>query len=237
MKTVAIIQARMGSTRLPGKSLLPLAGEPMLYRIIERVKRCETLDEIVLATTELREDDALVVEAQIAGIKCYRGSENDLVDRIFKCALAYGADIIVRICADNPFIEPSEVDRIVKEFLNYDDQVFLDEKLLFSNTQEIDNNGYPDGIGAEVYDTDTFKWLYKELTSEEYREHPHLVFYNTGYVKTCQCPKEHRSNAKIDVNTKEEYKYAKKVYDYFGHNNFAYKDYVEKMNGDSMGRN
>lgn len=239
MKVVGIIQARMGSTRLPGKSLLPLAGKPMLYRIIERVKRCKTLDEIVLATPYSYENTVLHEIASELGVHWFAtcGAENDLVDRIYKCAKMYEADVIVRICADNPFIEPSEVDRIVEIFsYHVEGECQYIDKRMYSNTQGIDENGYPDGIGAEVYHISSFKALHEVAVGDD-REHPHQFFYRNNLVNTTQCPKEHSfPEAKIDVNTQADYDFARMVFDGFGHNDFAYKDYVEKINGNSVGR-
>lgn len=215
----------MGSQRLPGKSLLPLAGKPMLWRIIERVKRCETLDEVILATTMKPEDHILCQIAEELGIGWYSGSENDLVSRIYACAKITEADVIVRICSDNPFIEPSEVDRIVNYSI-----ANADVDKLFTNTQPINNNGYPDGIGAEVYTINQLEFMTCDLESPEHREHPHKFFYENNLVETCHCPIEHSfPDVKIDVNTQSDYDFAKMVFDGFGHNNFAYKDYVEKL--------
>lgn len=151
-KVVAIIQARMGSKRKPGKSMADLAGKPLLYRFIERVVRAKTLDEIVLATTRKKEDDVLVGISKELNISFFRGSENDLIDRYYQAAKQFKADIVVRLCADNPVIEPGEIDRIVEYHLQSDND-------FSSNTHNIDNNGYPDGLGAEVYNFITIEKL------------------------------------------------------------------------------
>src|SRR6188508_2758933 len=106
MKTVAIIQARLGSTRLPGKVLLDLAGEPMLARVVNRVRRAKRVNEVVIATTTEPRDDAL--ESLCADRKwaCSRGSENDVLDRYFQAAKAHQAEVVVRITSDCPLIDP-----------------------------------------------------------------------------------------------------------------------------------
>lgn len=221
---VGIIQARMGSKRLRGKSILPLAGKPLLHRFIERALKSKTIDSIILATTMKEEDDVLCKIAQNLGVICFRGSENDLVDRLYQCAKMFNADVIVRLCADNPLIEAEEIDRIVNKFL------FSSRKgCLFSNTQNINNNGYPDGLGAEVYDIRTLEWLHSNIKDPLAREHPHETFYKNDIVETIQCPSQiiGHSNLKLDVNTQEEYEYIKNIYDRFGHNDFHFVDYME----------
>ena len=222
VKIVGIIQCRTGSKRLPDKALMSLAGRPMLWRYIERCKRIEMLDELVLATTELYRDNVLCDIAELLNIKWFRGSEDDLVDRIYQCAIKHKADVIVRLCADNPLIEPEEADRIIKYFLERSYTVIPS---LISNTQNLKSNNYPDGIGCEIYDIDSFKWTFNGD-----REHPHSKFYQRGWIETIPCPKEFAyPQIKLDVNTKKEYEYVKKIYDHFGHNNFHVTDYIRGL--------
>ena len=227
MRVVGVIQARMGSTRLPGKSMLPLAGKPLLERFIERVKRTETLDEIVLATTTKEEDDVLVKLAIKLGIEVFRGSENDLVDRIFKAGMHFRADVIVRLCADNPLIEPLEIDRIVRDHLAH-----AMEDYLHTNTQDVNGSGYPDGLGAEVYDFMTFAKLWKESKIEEYREHPHKIFYVSNRVRTIDCPDDMKyPKITLDVNTEADYAFVESIYNKFGHSDFHFRDYIGDICG------
>ncbi|MCX5696388.1 MAG: glycosyltransferase family protein [Candidatus Omnitrophica bacterium] len=208
---VGIIQARMGSKRLPGKSILDLAGKPLLFRFIERVKRAETLTQVVLATTENNEDDILTQIAEGLGIDIFRGSENDLIDRYYQAAKNAKADLIVRLCADNPVVEPKEIDRIVRVHLKSGND-------FSANTHNIDNNGYPDGLGAEVYNFALMERLRQITNDPRNREHPHSYVYEhrecfkTG---TVECPAEfRRPELKLDVNTQQEYRFLKDIYDY-----------------------
>ena len=227
MRVVGIIQARMGSTRLPGKSMLPLAGKPLVQRFIERVLRAETLDDIILAIPVNKEDDILCEVAKELNIEVFRGSENDLVDRIFKCAMHHRADVIVRLCADNPLIEPMEIDRIVRQYLAHGSEDFL-----YTNTQEVDGNGYPDGLGAEVYSFMTFAKLWKSVRGKEHREHPHLSFYDKEWLRTIDCPSDMQyPEIKLDVNTQEEYEFVKGIYNKFGHGYFHFRDYIGDISG------
>lgn len=208
-RVVLIAQARMGSTRLPGKSLMDLAGAPLVGRLLERVKRCHRLDEIVLATTTKSEDDPLARLAGEYGVGCFRGSENDLVDRYYQAARAHNAGTVVRLPADNPVPEPSEIDRIIEFHLTGVSD-------FSSNLAEVLGNGYPDGIGAEAFDITCLEEIWRQVTDPHRREHPHLNFFDYATqqptapdrfrVGTVKCPAEFaRPDVVLDVNTAEQY--------------------------------
>lgn len=211
-RVVAITQARMGSKRLPRKSMADIAGKPLLWHVLERVKRTRQVDEIVLATTTKLEDDILVSLAEECGVSTFRGSEDDLVDRYYRAAKAYKADVVVRICADNPVLEPEEIDRIVQYHLK-------GESDFSSNTHNIDGNGYPDGLGAEVFDFQKLEELWRIATDPRHREHPHSYFYDYPEkyrIGTILCPPEfRRSGLKLDVNTSEELEYIRSIFEYW----------------------
>lgn len=211
-RVVAIIQARMGSHRLPGKSMADLAGHPLLWQFLQRVERAKRLDEIVLATTHKTEDDVLEKVAKDCGVAVFRGSENDLVDRYLQAAKKFRADVVVRICADNPVIEPAEIDRIVEFHLKGGSD-------FSSNTHNILENGYPDGLGAEAFDIDKLEEVAKLATDPRNREHPHTYFYEHPEkyrIRTIPCPAEFcRSELKLDVNLPEELNYLRSIYEYW----------------------
>lgn len=210
-KVVMILQARMGSTRLPGKSLMPLAGQPLIGRILERVLRCKSVCTIVLATTEKKEDDALAAWGREYGVEVFRGSENDLVDRYYQTALKYNADVIVRLPADNPVAEPKEIDRIVAYHLK-------GEADFSSNTHNILGNDYPDGLGAEVFDFKLLHEIWQITTDPRNREHPHTYIYEHPEkykIGTVPCPKAfRRPDLALDVNTEAEYEFLRNIYNY-----------------------
>lgn len=114
MRVVAITQARMGSTRLPGKVLLDLAGASMLERHVTRLQRTTSLTEVVVATTVQPVDDAVAALCETRGWACFRGSEDDVLDRYYQAARTYDAEIVVRVTADCPLIDPELVDRVVR---------------------------------------------------------------------------------------------------------------------------
>ncbi len=206
----------MGSTRLPGKSLLPLAGAPLVGRILERVKRCTEVHGIVLATTQQREDDALEALGRRHEVAVFRGSEHDLVDRYYQAAKAFGGQVVVRLPADNPVPEPGEIDRIVRYHL-------AGQSHFSSNLAEVHGNGYPNGIGAEVFDIEVLDQVWNACQDPRKREHPHLNFYDYAThqdaapavyrVGTVECPPAfRRPDLVLDVNTREEYEFMAALY-------------------------
>ena len=217
-RVVLIIQARMASTRLPGKSMMNLAGVPLVGRILERVKRCRAIDDIILAIPDTELDKALEVVAKRYNVKVCGGAENDLVDRYYKAALAYEADLVVRIPADNAIPEPGEIDRIVEHHL------LLNRPGFSSNLCEIAGSGYPDGIGAEVFDFSLLADVWRTETDVYKREHVHLNFhdYYAGEpvdsewcpVSTIKCPKSFaRPDLVLDINTMDQYLFIKEIYE------------------------
>jgi len=215
-----VIQARMGSSRLPGKSMLDLAGKPMIYRIIQRVKNCKNIDEIVLAIPNNKDNEILKEIANQLKIKLFCGSEHNLVDRYYHAAIKENAKFVVRLPADNAIPEPQEIDKII------DYHISLARPGFSTNLAQIFNSGYPDGIGAEIFDFCLLEEVWLKDISDEKKEHVHLNFfdYSTGYevdkswcpVSTIKCPSIFaRPDIVLDVNTRQEYEFIKEIYEYF----------------------
>ncbi|HTH15885.1 MAG TPA: N-acetylneuraminate synthase family protein [Magnetospirillum sp.] len=139
---VGILQARMGSTRLPGKILMPLAGAPMLQRLVERLRRSCRLDHLVVATSDQPADDATAQLCRDIGVDCFRGSETDVLSRFLAVAGATGADLVVRLTGDNPFVDGPLVDQLIAEF------EACVPALDYANN--IDGSGYPYGLSLEI---------------------------------------------------------------------------------------
>ena len=154
MNIVAIIQARLGSTRFPEKVFANLVGKPLIWHIINRLKYSQKINTIVLATTNTGRDDELAKWAEIESVNLYRGSENNVLERFYFAAKQYSADIIVRITADDPFKEPMIIDKVIEKLLS--------EKLDFA----YNNNPptFPEGLDTEVF---TFKAIVLKMTMKK----------------------------------------------------------------------
>lgn len=141
MTTIALIQARMGSSRLPGKVLRPLAGKPMIDWVLTRASRARLLDRVVLATTDRPADDALAAHVAALGHAVERGSESDVLDRFARAAAAQQADVVVRITADCPLIDPALIDAVID----------LRNRTGADYASNTDPATYPDGLDVEVF--------------------------------------------------------------------------------------
>ena len=158
---VAIIQARMGSSRLPGKSMADIEGRPMLWHVIQRVKRANLVDRVVVATSTKAADDAIEQMCRDNGVSCYRGSEQDVLDRYYVAARGEKAGQIVRITADCPLIDPEVIDRVVRRFQRGD--------LDYASNAMV--RSYPDGLDTEVFSFSALERAWHEATKASEREH------------------------------------------------------------------
>jgi spore coat polysaccharide biosynthesis protein SpsF len=165
MRIVCVIQARMSSTRLPGKVLLPLAGREVLAHILDRLAVCETIDDVVVATSDQPSDDVLAQWCDLHGVPVFRGNLDDVLDRYYQCAVHACADAVVRITADCPALDPTIVDEVVRGFKasNFD---------LFYLGGE-----FPDGLDCAVFSFSTIERAWREATLKSEREHvgPYVV--------------------------------------------------------------
>ena len=241
-KVSLILQARMGSTRLPGKSLMDLAGSPLVGRILERVKRCKYVDEIVLAIPDTDSDKPLRELGNAYNVTVFSGSENDLVERYYRAALATNTDLVVRLPADNTTPEPEEIDRII------DHHICLNRPGFSSNLSVINDSGYPDGIGAEVFDFSLLKDVRILEENPFKREHLHLNFFDYSSQKavdidwcpisSLQCPVAFRRPELIlDVNTIEQYVFMKALYEalYPRNSEFSIIDIIDWYDNEYQG--
>ena len=177
-KTVAIIQGRMSSSRLPGKILADIAGQPMLTRVFVRTSRAQTLDEVIFATTTDASDDPVAEYCGFGGIPFTRGSLFDVLDRYYQSALQTGADVIVRITADCPVIDPVLIDDVVKTMLE-DDYDFVCNRLPppWQRT-------YPIGLDVEACTFKVLKKAWQEAREPQHREHAMPYFYEGVQLTT-----------------------------------------------------
>jgi spore coat polysaccharide biosynthesis protein SpsF len=158
MRTVAIVQARMGSSRLPGKVLMDLGARTVLARVVHRVRRAALVHDTVVATSSETQDDAVVAECRRLGVKYFRGSERDVLDRYYQCAQAHMATIVVRITADCPLIDKDVVDAVIRSFLE-------------NACDYACNTGYPRGLDVEVLTIEALACAWREASKPYEREH------------------------------------------------------------------
>jgi spore coat polysaccharide biosynthesis protein SpsF len=224
MKTVAIVQARMGSTRLPGKVLQDLAGEPMLARVVNRTCRAKTLQEVVIATTTNTVDDVIVKLCEARGWSWFRGSEEDVLDRYYHAAKKYQADFIVRITSDCPLIDPEVIDHVVQEFLERQPEVDY-----ASNTWP--RRTFPRGLDTEVMRMDVLERAWREDRNPAWREHVTPYIYRNPdrfRIHNVVSPVDY-SAMRWTVDTQEDLAFVRKVYDYFGHDRFSWREVLKVL--------
>lgn len=173
-KTIAIIQARMGSSRFPGKMVAKLGSYAVIEWVLWRVKRAKMLGKVVLATSDLPQDDVLVKIADQYDVSTYRGSETDVLKRFVNAASEYEAETIIRVCADNPFIDPNEIDRLVKFFVSKNCNYAF-------NHQSRLNSKYADGFGAEIFSFKVLNKINKLAQDPRHREHITLYLWEADH--------------------------------------------------------
>ena len=161
MKTVAIIQARMGSTRLPGKVLAHISGKPMLWHVVQRTRQAKALDGVMVATSVEPKDDNVAEFCDNSAFDCFRGSEEDVLDRYFQAAKQFPGSIIVRITADCPLVDSDVIDKVVGTFRDGS----------YDYVSNIFPRTYPDGLDVEVFSLGALERAWLEARDPYDREH------------------------------------------------------------------
>jgi len=203
-----IIQARMGSSRLPGKVLKKLGDRSLLDFQIDRIKEAKTIDFIIVATTMERSDDDIELFCNEKGINCFRGSETDVLSRYYECAKVNNIDTIVRLTADCPLIDPNVIDMVV-------DLYFTSNVDYASNTVPPETSLWPDGSDVEVFSFDALKKAYIESNSNEDREHVTFFFWKNkknGFKTAQLCNSSDWSKYRFTVDYIEDYEVLKLIY-------------------------
>ncbi len=210
LNTVIVIQARRGSSRLPDKILLLLAGEPLLLRLTQRVASSKTPKTIVIATTTNKEDDIVAGLCEDYGLNCFRGSESDLLDRHYNAGLEYNADVLVKIPSDCPLICPDVIDRVL--------EYYADNYTAFDFVSNLHPATYPDGQDVEVIPMHTLKTAFTEAEKVFEREHTTPFIWerperfrigNVRWETGLDFSRSHR----LTIDYQEDYDFIKKVYE------------------------
>lgn len=167
MNRVAIIEARMKSTRLPGKVLKPILGKPMLEILIERIRQARRIDGVVVATTDSAADDPIEALAKSLHVGCFRGSENDVLDRVLQAARRYSADIVVEITGDCPLIEAEKIDQMVCSYQHMQCDFMMNRF----------DGSYPPGLGLRIFWRETLERVNQLTQNPVDREHVTLYVW------------------------------------------------------------
>ncbi|MBI3307202.1 MAG: glycosyltransferase family protein [Candidatus Omnitrophica bacterium] len=206
MRTLSIVQARMGSTRLPGKTLLKIKGKPMIVHGLERLKKCRLIDHIILATSNLKEDRVLLDTARKLGIEGFAGNEQDVLDRYWQVARPHNPEAVVRCTGDCPLLDPFVTDQVIE-------QHFKNKKDYTSNTL---TRSFPRG-----YDTEVFRFSALERAAREAREpfeREHVTPYIFGHPEIFSLdeviakPAYHAPGLRLTVDTKEDFEFISAIF-------------------------
>ncbi len=204
MRTVAIVQARMGSSRLPGKSLMRIVDKPMLAHVLERLAAAQAVDAVVVATSTMPGDQAIAELAREMGVEAFAGSEDDVLDRYYQAARTFHADTVVRITGDCPLIDPEIVDRAVA--------FFQDTRADYVRTA-----GFPRGLDTEVFPFHNLARAWREASKDYEREHVTPYFYRHPewfQVRELVAPEPlHRPELRLCVDTEEDLTLVREIFE------------------------
>ena len=220
MNIVCTIEARMNSTRFPGKILKKICGKTILEILINQVKMSKRLNNVVVATTKNKNDSAIIKVCQKNNVNFYRGSENNVLKRLVETGIFYQADIIVQLTSDNPFIDPEMLDYMINFFL-------LSKKIDY-----LTNNGFgifelrnvPFGLDIQIYYFRHLKNILSFVKKKDLQEHPSLYFYREGKKKyklhNINLPIKFHINKyyRLTLDEPNDYILLKKIYSYFNAN-------------------
>ena len=206
-RIACIIEARMRSSRLPGKVLMPILGRPMLSLMIERLLRARTIDQIVVATTDGVADDPIFQLANSQGVACFRGSEEDVLDRVLKAARSVRADVIVETTGDCPLHDPAIIDKVVADY-RLGGADFVANMLEYTT---------PRGTDVRVFATSALAGIAAQSSDPADREHVSLHFWEHPEkyrLRNVQCELGNdASRFRLTVDTVEDLKLVRRVYE------------------------
>ena len=207
-KTIIILQARTASRRLPGKVLKSLQGIPILSHSIERLKNVQQNVDLIVATSDLPQDDPVEDLARKDGVYCFRGSESDVLDRFYKASVQFGANFIVRATGDNPLVDPIEAKRVLQEI----NSGKWDYVCGFSS---VNGTSLPFGVGVEAFNFRTLEFIWQHGKKSQYREHINdYIFDNRVIFKIKNLPCLSHNNCqdlRLTVDTPEDFRFLQRI--------------------------
>ena len=214
MHTVCIVQQRLGSTRYPSKALANIQGKPLTWHVLRRIQGTEGIDALVLAVPDEGSRTQRLVEigdSLCVPVEVVPGDPSDLLHRHTQVALKYHAARIIRIPGDNPCADPTEIERIIR---HADARIGSWQWLITNLDRNVLGNGYPAGLGAEVYDIRFLAWLDRNISEPRHREHPHKWAFDNHRVETIECPDAiRRPTLDLSVNTPEDLAFIRSIYE------------------------
>ena len=215
-----IVQAHMGSTRLPNKMMKLLCGKPVIAHIIERLKRSHRAERLLIATSDLPTDDILVAEFQKVGVDFYRGSDDDVLERFYRAAAEYDLKHIARVCADNTLVDWEIIDAEIELYQKGDFDIVNCGKTV------------PLGLGCEIFSRELLNAA-RESASEHY-QHEHVTPYlyeHFSNIRQYDLPDDF-GRFRFTLDTEQDWQLIQNIYDelYHGENNFRLEDVVRVMN-------
>ncbi|NMA49297.1 MAG: NTP transferase domain-containing protein [Tissierellia bacterium] len=222
----AIIQARMGSTRLYGKVLKEIKGKSVLRHVIERVQQSKLVDEIVIATTIHERDNAIENEALKCGVKVFRGSEDNVLSRYYYAAKENKIDVVIRITSDCPLIDPFVMDEIINRYLNGDYEIVTNAG------SNLSQRTYPRGLDTEVFSFDVLEDAFKNAKETYQREHVTPYIYENSKKVFIYKNDIDYSKHRWTLDTEEDFELISRIYDrlYKGKHNFYLNEIIELFN-------
>lgn len=204
MSVNAIIQARCGSTRFPNKVFADINGKPLLWHVVNRLKYSDLIDDIIVATTVNAKDDVIETWCKNENVKCFRGSEDDVLDRYYQASLAFPSDYVVRVTADDPFKEPGVIDQVIGKLIN-------------ENLDLVTNNfppSFPEGLDCEAFTFEILRTMALNATDPFEREHvTQYVYRNPDRFKIGNVSSDiPLSHLRWTIDNTEDYLMVKEIY-------------------------
>lgn len=224
MEITAIIQARMGSERLPGKILKPLSGKPVLWHVVSRIKKARLVNKVVVATTGDKKDNAVERFCLKNTIPVFRGSNEDVLDRYYQCARKFKAAHIARVTADCPLHDPCVIDDVIGEYSRGDWDYVSNVFRKFT---------FPDGLDVEVFSFNTLEDAWKNARLPSEREHvtPYIINKKGFRKKNVASPVDY-SGYRLTLDCKEDYTLIKAVYRKIGRDFFHLEKVLDTIKRD-----
>lgn len=221
-RNIVIIQARMGSTRMPGKTMKEISGKPILYYSVFNAKRATNVDDVVVATTLSPKDEVIVDWCKENDVSFYRGSEEDVLDRYYQAALLYKASIVIRITSDCPFIDPQITDMLI-------------QKLIDTNSDYVSNRilhrSWPHGLDVEVFKFEALRKAWQIASQQREREHvtPYIREHNEAF-KLIEAPLDKDlSYLRLTVDYPEDFELAKTLIENYQAHLMPYEDLIKML--------